>query len=417
MSKKKKNKKKEYGVDIDKLIFRRVNGDDVSEIDTLDDAISEYVRKNSQTPIENKIPYSKPVIYESIKKPDNNVCSVADAVSFAVSNALKAEVEEEPIKTLYVDKEETMNETIKSSDDIILEDLDIKVEQVQVSPFNKLQITNRYGDSYSINIDGITEELIERFSNNIDDDDLSEVTIACLVQTIASNMPIATYTMQEFTDKFSNVKNINTDRFILIRDDELNIAHGFYISDNIYNIFNELVNAFGDRKRAIATLTMLAIESSNHIWIDKEMSSTSVVKEWLDSDYNYKDAFANALLNEDKTELVSEPIEDNYYELTDDYSFILEMTTSIIDRLSETKEKETGVQNDAEPFREDDFKYECETQEIKKEEEEVFESRDTNEEDETSELEIEETDPEEFTFETPETIKKDDSMVIPVIRG
>ena len=79
MSKKKKNKKKEYGVNIDKIIFRTMNNNYSNDDEySIEDAIDDYVEKHETTLYDyrKKLKTEKNSLYGEVVRTIDNVLKI-----------------------------------------------------------------------------------------------------------------------------------------------------------------------------------------------------------------------------------------------------------------------------------------------------------------------------------------------------
>jgi len=433
MSKKKKNKKKEYGVNIDKIIFRTMNNNYSNDDEySIEDAIDDYVEKHETTLYDDrkKLKTEKNSLYGEVVRTIDNVLKINN-------DTIEKESEEKLASEIAIDKKDNDKSNI-------IESIDNSVSLIKIDELTKIEVKDRFNlVSYYVNMYNEISEIIEsKINREIDDLDIIDIKAACALQITISLAPVATYTIDEFNKLFDNVLSFDTDKYTIVRDEELNIAHGFIISDKLLNDIDTLVSTLKnlyrkDDKAIVGILAALTMHASNNIWIDKEFTSMSAVNKWINSSSNLKEEFKNMILNDENTKFAIEKDEntsDAYYEITDEYSFLSNMIDDIFDSLTAeiTEENVTGASNDNDPFREDDFKYECESEEIKKEEEkEISKSENSNEENEdiknVSDISdiIKETNPDEFTLdiseptETFKDVNEDNllSKTIPVIRG
>lgn len=405
---KKKNKYKEY--------------DNMS----MDDVIASYVasKRPKRSLEEISTPKMDSIKEESIGNIVGNIlknraeATRDDGTTIDVTTTYPKDLEAEVVTPVITPGEAEAVETLvvenTKNDNKIFEDL--------VKPLNVV-----YDNGYIMISDGFRYISISCPSTNtddhaniVDDSTFNDMIVGALFCVISESAPDAIYYIDDFVNKFKQVTSYNTDNFLFILEEGLDIVLCYYIPDETYKKFMDVYRRFnGDHLAYLIAQTAMVSSNEENSFVETLYSNPSSIDEYMEKMNGISEKFYEFFIDDDKTNISNTVVQnlDVTSMLTTTRvvlsTLLAEILTSVLPVESE------GVSNDNEPFHNesisDDIREEYEeSKEEEKEEEKEVETEEVQE-DETSVDEVEDG---HITFDDVVEDNDDlDDMVIPVIKG
>lgn len=317
--------------------------------------------------------------------------------------------EAEAIETPVIENTNNIN---KSFEDLV-EPLKITYDE------RCIKISDGFRD---INIDLPSSSTKVQVSMEDEFSTFTDMIVGTLFCVVSESAPDAIYYIDEFVNKFKKVTSYNTDNFLFVLEEELDVVLCYYISNETYNNFMNVYRKFnGEHLAYLSAQTAIISSKKENSFVETLYSNPSAIDEYMDKMSTISEKFYEFFIDDDKTDISNTTGQnlDVCSILTTKRVDLRTLLAEIINSVLPVDESE-GVSNDNEPFHDesisDDIREEYE--EIKKEAKEEKEEEVKTEEVQEDETSVDEVEDGHITFDDVVESNYDlDNMVIPVIKG